>query len=53
MAEHRGKYAKKRAIVAVTRKLARSLHRLVVTGDAYRPLYNAIVCSGSATPEAS
>jgi transposase len=36
-----GKNAKKRAAVAVARKLAVLLHRLWVTGEAYEPLYNA------------
>jgi transposase len=36
-----GKNAKKRAIVAVARKLAVLLHRLWVTGEVYEPLYNA------------
>lgn len=34
-----GKNAKKRAVVAVARKLAVLLHRLWVTGDTYDPLY--------------
>lgn len=34
-----GKNSKKRAIVAVARKLAVLLHRLWVTGDTYHPLY--------------
>jgi transposase len=32
-----GKYAKKRAIVAVARKLAVLLHRLWISGASYRP----------------
>jgi transposase len=36
-----GKKAKKRATVAVARKLAVLLHRLWVTGEAYQPLRNA------------
>lgn len=36
-----GKNAKKRAIVAVARKLAVLLHRLWVTGEVYEPLRNA------------
>jgi transposase len=36
-----GKNAKKRAIVAVARKLAILLHRLWVTGDVYEPLRNS------------
>jgi hypothetical protein len=35
-----GKNAKKRAIVAVARKLALPLHRLWVTGEVYEPLRN-------------
>jgi len=34
-----GKNAKKRAVVAVARKLAVLLHRLWVTGEVYEPLY--------------
>jgi transposase len=36
-----GKNAKKRAIVAVARKLAVLLHRLWVTGEVYQPLRNS------------
>jgi len=36
-----GKNAKKRAVVAVARKLAVLLHRLWITGEAYEPLRNA------------
>jgi transposase len=36
-----GKNAKKRAIVAVARKLSVLLHRLWITGEAYEPLHNA------------
>ncbi len=35
-----GKAAKKRAVVAVARKLAVLLHRLWITGEDYRPLRN-------------
>jgi transposase len=35
-----GKNAKKRAMVAVARKLAVVMHRLWVTGEVYEPLYN-------------
>ena len=35
-----GKNAKKRAVVAVARKLAVLLHRLWVTGEVYEPLRN-------------
>ena len=39
--ERGGRNAKKRAVVAVARKLSVLLHRLWVTGEAYEPLYNA------------
>jgi transposase len=43
-----GKNGKKRAIIAVARKLAILLHRLWVTGDTYHPLQNAaLACAGS------
>jgi transposase len=35
-----GKSAKRKAVVAVARKLAVLLHRLWVTGEVYEPLYN-------------
>ncbi len=38
IASRGGKNAKKRAAVAVARKLAVLLHRLWVTGEAYEPL---------------
>jgi transposase len=38
LAEHGGKAAKKRAAVAVARKLAILLHRLWLTGEEYNPL---------------
>lgn len=41
LARRGGKTGKKRAIVAVARKLAVLLHRLWVTGDPYRPLQMA------------
>src|SRR5215213_9946583 len=41
IASRGGKNAKKRAAVAVARKLAVLLHRLWVTGEIYDPLYNA------------
>lgn len=50
MFERGGKNSKKRAIVAVARKLAVLLHRLWVTGDSYHPLYNVASCS--VTPDA-
>jgi hypothetical protein len=36
-----GKNAKKRAVVAVARKLAILLHRLWVSGEVYEPLRNS------------
>jgi transposase len=36
-----GKNGKKRAIVAVARKLAVLLHRLWMTGEVYEPLRNS------------
>jgi transposase len=47
MFERGGKNSKKRAIVAVARKLAVLLHRLWVTGDTYHPLYNVATSSGT------
>jgi len=41
LASHGGKNAKKRAIVAVARKLGILLHRLWVTGEVYDPLRNS------------
>jgi transposase len=41
MAHRGGKNAKKRAIIAVARKLAVLLHRLWLTGEVYEPLRNA------------
>ena len=41
MASRGGKNAKKRAVVAVARKLSVLLHRLWVTAEVYDPLYNA------------
>ena len=41
IAERGGKKAKKRAVVAVARKLSVLLHRLWITGEVYEPLYNA------------
>jgi transposase len=40
LAERGGKNAKKRAVVAVVRKLAVLLHRLWVSGEVYEPLRN-------------
>lgn len=41
IAQRGGKNARKRAIVAVARKLAVLLHRLWISGEVYEPLYNA------------
>ncbi len=41
IASRGGKNSKKRAVVAVARKLSVLLHRLWVTAEAYDPLYNA------------
>jgi hypothetical protein len=41
LAARGGKNAKKRAVVAVARKLAILLHRLWVTGEVYEPLHNS------------
>jgi transposase len=42
LCERGGKNAKKRAAVAVARKLAVWLHRLWVSGEVYEPLHNAM-----------
>ena len=41
LAARGGKVAKRKAVVAVARKLAVLLHRLWSTGETYQPLYNA------------
>jgi hypothetical protein len=41
LAARGGKNAKKRAVVAVARKLAVLLHRLWVSGEVYEPLHNS------------
>jgi len=41
LAERGGKNTKKRAVVAVARKLAVLLHRLWVSGEVYEPLRNS------------
>lgn len=40
IAQRGGKSAKKRAVVAVARKLSVVLHHLWISGEAYEPLYN-------------
>jgi transposase len=47
LASHGGKNAKKRAVVAVARKLAVLLHRLWVTGEVYEPLRNSQAAQSS------
>lgn len=47
MAERGGKNAKKRAVVAVARKLAILLHRLWVTGEVYEPLRNSMLTTAA------
>lgn len=50
LCERGGKNAKKRAAVAVARKLAVLLHRLWVSGEVYEPLHNAmsVPCAAAA-----
>jgi transposase len=48
LASRGGKNAKKRAVVAVARKLSVLLHRLWVTAEVYEPLYNASRPKGQA-----
>lgn len=50
LAERGGKSGKKRAIIAVARKLAVLLHHLWVSGDVYEPLHN---CTQRAMPAAA
>ena len=47
LAERGGKNAKKRAVVAVARKLAVLLHRLWVCGEVYEPLRNSQAAGSS------
>ena len=48
LAERGGKNAKKRAVVAVARKLAILLHRLWVSGEIYEPIRNQRVLTAAA-----
>jgi transposase len=48
IASRGAKNAKKRAVVAVARKLSVLLHRLWVTAEVYEPLYNAHRSQGQA-----
>ena len=45
LCERGGKNAKKRALIAVARKLGILLHRLWVTGEVYEPLRNRQACA--------
>jgi transposase len=51
LAARGGRNAKKRAVVAVARKLSVLLHRLWITGEAYEPLFNAkrLACGSQPT----
>ena len=53
LCERGGKNAKKRAVVAVARKLAVLLHHLWVTGDVYQPLPQARTGTGTAAAAAA
>ena len=53
LCERGGKNAKKRAVVAVARKLAGLLHHLWVTGEVYEPLHQARAGTGTATAQAA
>jgi transposase len=53
LCERGGKNAKKRAVVAVARKLAVLLHHLWVTGDVYEPLHRTETGTGTAQAAAA
>jgi hypothetical protein len=53
LCERGGKNAKKRAVVAVARKLAVLLHHLWVTGDVYEQLHQARAGTGTAQAAAA
>jgi hypothetical protein len=53
IAERGGKNGKKRAVVAVARKLAVLLHRLWQTGEVYEPLYNVTCEDGNKLQKAA
>jgi transposase len=52
LCERGGKNAKKRAVVAVARKLAVLLHRLWVTGEVYEPLRGRLALASVTTAAA-
>ena len=49
LCERGGNNAKKRAIVAVARKLSVLLHKLWISGEVYEPLRNHSVIVGAGT----
>jgi len=51
IASRGGKNGKKRAVIAVARKLAVLMHRLWVTGEVYDPLYNARKLNADDAPQ--
>jgi transposase len=53
LCERGGKNAKKRAVVAVARKLAVLLHHLWVSGDVYEPLHRMEAGTGAAPAAAA
>ena len=53
LSERGGKNAKKRAVVAVARKLAVLLHRLWVSGEVYEPLHNSLPEATRDSPRAA
>ena len=53
IAERGGRNGKRRAVVAVARKLAVLLHRLWLTGEVYEPLYNNRSGDGNNLPKAA
>jgi transposase len=53
LAQRGGKNAKKRALVAVARKLGVLLHRLWVSGEVYEPLRNSNARRGAAEKAAA
>ena len=52
LAESGGRHGKKRAVIAVARKLAVLLHRLWTTGEVYDPFYNSRT-PGTSTEQAA
>lgn len=52
LADRGGATAKKKAVIAVARKLAVLLHRLWTTGEVYEPMRNANRCAANRVPTA-